>query len=130
MEREEQILRKRRKRRRRKIWLTVILSLLLIIALAALIIWKVFTVQAVVVEGNEHYTDDQIERFVLSDDYSWNSLYVLLKYRFLNVEAVPFVDTMEVSLKDPHTLQVDVYEKGIIGYLYISAIGQNAYFDT
>ena len=86
--------------------------------------------QAVVVEGNEHYTDDQIERFVLSDDYSWNSLYVLLKYRFLNVEAVPFVDTMEVSLKDPHTLQVDVYEKGIIGYLYISAIGQNAYFDT
>ncbi|MCI8490585.1 MAG: FtsQ-type POTRA domain-containing protein [Lachnospiraceae bacterium] len=123
-------MRKRRKRRRRKIWLTVILSLLLIIALAALIIWKVFTVQAVVVEGNEHYTDDQIERFVLSDDYSWNSLYVLLKYRFLNVEAVPFVDTMEVSLKDPHTLQVDVYEKGIIGYLYISAIGQNAYFDT
>lgn len=41
---------------------------------------------------------DQIKNMVLDDDYSWNSLYVDLKYRFVDVGEVPgFVDTMEIS---------------------------------
>ena len=36
---------------------------------------------------------------------------------------------MEVSLADPQTLRIKVYEKGMLGYLYIAAIGENAYFD-
>ena len=41
------------------------------------------------------------------------------------------MDTLEVSLQptSPHELTVEVYEKGILGYLYISSIDQNAYFD-
>lgn len=42
---------------------------------------------------------------------------------------MPFVDTMEVTLDDPHTVHVLVYEKGILGCFYIDAIGQYAYFD-
>ena len=66
---------------------------------------------------------------VLNDEYSWNSLYVDLKYRFVDIGEVPFVDTMEVSLDNPHTVHIKVYEKGMLGYLYINSIGQNAYFD-
>ena len=47
----------------------------------------------------------------------------------LNIGEVPFVDTMEVSLDNPHTVHIKVYEKGMLGYLYINSIGQNAYFD-
>ena len=36
---------------------------------------------------------------------------------------------MEVTLDDPHTVHVLVYEKGILGCFYIDAIGQYAYFD-
>jgi cell division protein FtsQ len=36
---------------------------------------------------------------------------------------------MEISLKDPQTLHITVYEKGIMGYLYIPSISENAYFD-
>ena len=36
---------------------------------------------------------------------------------------------MEITLKDPQTLHIKVYEKGIMGYLYISSIDENAYFD-
>ena len=36
---------------------------------------------------------------------------------------------MEVSLLDPQTVNIKVYEKGMLGYIYISAIGENAYFD-
>ena len=51
--------------------------------------------------GNELYSSTQIENMVLNDEYSWNSLYVDLKYRFVDIREVPFVDTMEVSLDNP-----------------------------
>lgn len=107
----------------------VFLIFVLLLALAALVVWKVFTVENVEVEGNELYSPGQIEQLVLNDEYSWNSLYVLLKYRFVDMGEVPFVDTMEVKLKNPHTVQISVYEKGILGCLYIESIGQYAYFD-
>ena len=105
----------RRRKKRRKIGLYILLILILLFAAGVFIVMNVFTVENVVVEGNELY--------------SWNSLYVDLKYRFVDIGEVPFVDTMEVSLDNPHTVHIKVYEKGMLGYLYINSIGQNAYFD-
>ena len=119
----------RRRKKRRKIGLYILLILILLIAAGVFIVMKVFTVENVVVEGNELYSSTQIENMVLNDEYSWNSLYVDLKYRFVDIGEVPFVDTMEVSLDNPHTVHIKVYEKGMLGYLYINSIGQNAYFD-
>lgn len=119
----------RRRKKRRKIGLYIFLVLLLLIALGVFIVINVFTVEQVVVEGNELYSKEQIENMVLNDEYSWNSLYVDLKYRFVDIGEVPFVDTMEVSLDNPHTVRINVYEKGMLGFLYIDTIGQNAYFD-
>lgn len=109
--------------------LIIFLIFVLLVTFTVLIVWNVFTVKNVEVEGNELYSSEQIEQLVLNDEYSWNSLYVVLKYRFLDTGDVPFVDTMEVSLDGPHTLRVCVYEKGILGSFYIDTIGQNAYFD-
>lgn len=119
----------RKKKKRRRIGLIILLVVALLLAIAALVVWKVFTVKNVVVKGNELYSAERIERMVLDDKYSWNSLYVVLKYRFLDKGNVPFVDTMEVSLDGPHTVQISVYEKGILGCFYIASIRQNAYFD-
>lgn len=119
----------RRRKKRRKIGLYILLILILLIAAGVFIVMNVFTVETVVVEGNELYSSTQIENMVLNDEYSWNSLYVDLKYRFVDIGEVPFVDTMEVSLDNPHTVHIKVYEKGMLGYLYINSIGQNAYFD-
>ena len=119
----------RRRKKRRKIGLYILLILILLIAAGVFIVMNVFTVENVVVEGNELYSSTQIENMVLNDEYSWNSLYVDLKYRFVDNGEVPFVDTMEVSLDNPHTVHIKVYEKGMLGYLYINSIGQNAYFD-
>lgn len=119
----------RRRKKRRKIGLYILLILILLIAAGVFIVMNVFTVENVVVEGNELYSSTQIENMVLNDEYSWNSLYVDLKYRFVDIGEVPFIDTMEVSLDNPHTVHIKVYEKGMLGYLYINSIGQNAYFD-
>ena len=119
----------RKRKKRRKTGLYIFLFLVLLIAVGAFVVTQVFTVKNVVVEGNELYSSKQIENMVLDDEYSWNSLYVYLKYRFVDIGEVPFVDTMEVSLDSPHTVHIKVYEKGMLGYLYIDSIGQNAYFD-
>jgi len=120
---------KRKKKRKLKIFAIIFLILLLLLGIAALIVVKVFTVEKVVVTGNEHYENEMIEQWVLNDEYSWNTLYVYLKYRFQEPEQIPFVDTMEVTMQLPHTIEIQVYEKGIIGYVYLNSLGQNAYFD-
>ncbi|MGN0338409.1 MAG: cell division protein FtsQ/DivIB [Lachnospiraceae bacterium] len=120
----------RQKKRKRNI--LILLALLVLLAgICVLLVTQVFTVKKVNVVGNELYTDEQIEEIVLCDEYSWSTLYVYLKYRFFYTQKLPFVDTMEVGLQPakPHELTVEVYEKGILGYLYISSIDQNAYFD-
>ena len=72
------------------------------LALAVLIIFTVFKVKNVEVEGNKLYDAKVIEKAVLNDEYSWNSLYVFLKYKFVNTSEVP---------------------------LYLSSINKNVYFD-
>lgn len=119
----------RKKKKRRKIGAVVFLVFVLLVAIAVFVVMNVFTVESVVVEGNELYSSEQIQNMVLNDEYSWNSLYVELKYRFIDVGDVPFVDAMEVSLDNPHTVRIAVYEKGILGSFYIDTLGQYAYFD-
>ena len=120
---------KRRKQRFLKNVLIAILVFMILIVISIFVVVNVFVVKNVKVEGNELYDEQLITDTVLNDEYSWNSLYVLLKYTFVDIENVPFIDTMEVSLADPQTLKIKVYEKGMLGYLYIAAIGENAYFD-
>ena len=90
----------RRKKKKRKNILQVILGILIVLALAVLIIFTVFKVKNVEVEGNKLYDAKVIEKAVLNDEYSWNSLYVFLKYKFVNTR-----------------------------YLYLSSINKNVYFD-
>ncbi len=119
----------RRKKKKRKRILIAILIVILLIAAAAAVILNVFVVENVEVEGNVLYEDEAISSVILNDKYSGNSLYVYLKYRLKKPEQLPFVDTMAISLKNPQTLHITVYEKGIMGSIYISSIGENAYFD-
>lgn len=120
---------KRRRQRRMKSLLIALLIFVLILLLSALIVVKVFVVKTVKVEGNKLYNEQLIRETVLNDKYSWNSLYVLLKYTFIDAKEVPFIDTMEIKLNSPSSLTIKVYEKGMLGYLHIPSINQMAYFD-
>lgn len=120
---------KRKRKRRFKKFLLGLLIFIAIVGLAFLAAIKLFVVKNVEVEGNEMYDSSVIQETVLNDEYSWNSLYVYFKYKFTKMKAVPFIDTMKITLKSPTTLHIEVYEKGMLGYLYISGIDENAYFD-
>ena len=120
---------KRKKKKRLKTILLGLLTVICVLAVFFLIALKLFTVKKVVVEGNELYDQQTIEDTVLNDKYSWNSLYVYLKYKIKDTDKVPLIDTMSIGLDSPHTLHISVYEKGMLGYIYIPGIDENAYFD-
>ena len=64
---------------------------------------------------------------VTKGHYGNNSLFLSLKYKDKSVEGVPFVEKMDVSVLDPHTIKIEVYEKALAGY--VEYLEKCMYFD-
>lgn len=86
-----------------------------------------YTVKTVYVEGNEHYTDEEIMERVMKGPLGHNSLYLNFTYRNQEIEDIPFVSAMEVEIVTPDTVRIKVYEKSLAGY--VSYLGRYMYFD-
>lgn len=86
--------------------------------------YKVTTVH---VEGNIHYTNEEITEMVMGDRFGDNSLFLSLKYRDRGIEGVPFVETMDVDIEAKDTIRITVYEKALAGY--VRYLGRYVYFD-
>ena len=117
---------RKRKRKKRIIILVVIAAVVAALVFFALV---VCTVKEVDVEGNVLYDDDTVISTVLDNEYCKNTLYVWLRSKFLGNPEMPFIDDVEISIKLPHTVHITVYEKGTLGFVSVSSMGQNAYFD-
>ena len=86
-----------------------------------------FRVKNIMVEGNVHYTQEEITDLVLTDELSYNSLYLSFKYRNRQIKDIPFIETMSVSVVSPDTIKIIVYEKTVAGYVEYQ--GRFMYFD-
>lgn len=109
--------------------LGVLIASIAIVCLAAiaLVVVFVFRVQNISVEGNMHYTSEEIEAMVLTDRLSYNSLYLSLKYRNKEIRDIPFIETMSVRVDSPDSITIRVYEKSVAGY--VEYMGRYMYFD-
>ena len=101
--------------------------LLLALGGGAVALHSVYTVRTVYVEGNVHYTEDEIMEIVMSGPLGDNSLYLSLKYRDRGIQDIPFVDVMNVSILAPDTIKITVYEKALAGY--VKYLDTYMYFD-
>ena len=110
----------------------VILSVALLLLLSVLIagyeyiIWN-YTVTTVYVEGNVHYTNEEIMEMVMGGRFGHNSLYLSMKYKDKGMEDIPFIQAMDVTIEAKDTIHITVYEKALAGY--VSYLGQYIYFD-
>ncbi|WP_342756304.1 cell division protein FtsQ/DivIB [Kineothrix sedimenti] len=86
-----------------------------------------YTVTTVYVDGNVHYTNEEVMDMVMKGRYGNNSLYLATKYKDKGVEGVPFVEKMDVNILSPNTIRINVYEKAFAGY--VEYLGQYMYFD-
>ena len=87
----------------------------------------VFWVREVTVTGNEYYTKEQIADFVIGDGLKRNTLYLYVRYNYMEHPEIPFIDAFEVKVDSPSSLTIRVYEKNIVGYVHY--LGKNVYFD-
>ena len=107
-----------------------ILAIVLVMAVvlgAGYYIVNTYTVNTVYVDGNVHYTDDEIKAIVMDGPLGNNSLYLSIKYENRGIEGIPFVDVMDVSILAPDTVRITVYEKVLTGY--VKYLGSYLYFD-
>ena len=107
--------------------LLAFLIILIFVCAAILVIKTRFTITSVDITGNEHYSADEIEDYVLNGKYGHNSIYLYLKCRFSGVDEVPFVEKMDVELLSPTEVKIRVYEKAVAGY--VEYLGHYLYFD-
>lgn len=115
------------KRKKAGIILLVFIILAAVVWGAGYYVMKTYTVKQVYVEGNVHYTEEEIKEIVMSGAFGDNSLYLSLKYRNKGVEDVPFVDVMDVKVLAPDTIKIIVYEKVLTGY--VKFMDTYMYFD-
>lgn len=101
--------------------------LILGLLLAGFLAVTLFRIRDVEVTGNSFYSEQEIIDRVITDRYTSNSIYLYLKYRYLDTDEIPFVDKIEVSMKGPGKVKLRVYEKSIVGY--VTYMGANMYFD-
>ena len=105
-------------------WLLIGIAVLLAVFLLLLAV-GIFRVKKVEVTGNSYYSEQEIKELVM--DGHENSLYLLFLYSYLDGKEIPFVDSVELSLKSPGSMKIRVYEKTMIGY--VQYMGANLYFD-
>lgn len=108
--------------------LTAVLSCLLLL-LAGVFFYVIhnYRVTTVHVDGNIHYTNEEIMEMVMGGRFGDNSLLLSLKYRDKGIEGVPFVETMDVDIEAKDTIRITVYEKALAGY--VRYLGRYVYFD-
>lgn len=106
---------------------TIVLAVFIALFAACYYISVNYTVTTVYVEGNVHYTNEEIMGMVMEGRYGHNSLFLSLKYKDKSIEDIPFIEKMDVSVLDPHTVKIEVYEKALAGY--VEYLDRYMYFD-
>lgn len=114
-------------RKRIGIKILIALALIAVILGGVLYISQVYAIENVYVEGNVHYSEEEIKSIVMDGPLGNNSLYLSMKYKNKGVEDIPFVDVMDVSILSPDTIKITVYEKALAGY--VKYLDTYMYFD-
>lgn len=117
------------RKKRKNIVLKILIFLVLVAVLLGISfhLLSYYTVTTVYVEGNLHYSTEEIQDMVMEGPLGHNSLYLSMKYKEKGVEDIPFVDVMDVDILAPDTIKIMVYEKSLAGY--VEFMDTYMYFD-
>lgn len=110
-----------------KINLVILLSVLTVILGIIYFILITCKVDKVIVEGNKHYSAQEIKMMVMNGPYADNSVYLSLKYKNQDIENIPFIEKMNVKVLSKDSIKISVYEKALAGY--VEYLGRYMYFD-
>ncbi len=104
-----------------------LLLLILVLGIPAVLFISTFSVKKLEVIGTQRYTQEQIGGELIQTKLDTNSLYLYLKHQYFTSIRLPFVEKIDVTMKDTHTITVYVYEKMVAGC--VEFMGEYMYFD-
>jgi len=104
-----------KRKKTHRLYAAIVLTLGVVIICLAIVL--LFYVQRIEIKGNQYCSDQEIAAAIQNDKCSINTLYVVAKYAMGKGEIPVSVENMDVKLKNPWTLSVNVKEKQIIGYI-------------
>ena len=117
------------KKRRKRFGIGILIFLMLVATILGVGFYLLshYNITTVYVEGNLHYSTEEIQNMVMEGPLGNNSLYLSFKYKDKGVEDIPFVDVMDVDILAPDTIKITVYEKSLAGY--VEFMDTYMYFD-
>lgn len=124
---DEPRLRWGKRRRGGIIALSILGCVLLAAAGTFFFILQHYHINKVYVEGNTHYTNEEIKQFVTGRRFGDNSLYLSYVYKQEDNQNIPFIEKMDVKVLSPDSIKITVYEKAVAGY--VSYLDHYMYFD-
>lgn len=107
--------------------LKVFMFICMVLIVIILLLFFVCKVRLIKVEGNTHYTKQEIIDKVITNTAEENTIFLYLKHKFIPKEEIPFIEDIEINIVNKNTVQFDVFEKSIVGCL--DYMNENMYFD-
>jgi cell division protein FtsQ len=127
MNEEQKIVRPKFRKNKNKHLQKIILGLLIIIIGFLFFTFNhTFRIRNIDIQGNSHYTKEEIMQLVGLEKYR-NSLLFYISHKNNNFGNIPFVETIDIKLTSINDIQIDVFEKKVIGC--IEFMGMFLYFD-
>ena len=116
MSRNAERARKTRRKKKSKLgyYIYAITILILTIANIGIGMWLLTYVQKIEVKGNVISDESEIISWIKDDPMTVNSIYTLCKYRGDSYQRPIYVESVNVRLKAPWMVQVEVKEKQVI----------------
>ena len=111
-----------------KIRMIIVLSVIVVLLSIYYFLISHYAVRVVTVEGNMHYSAQEIKAMVLNGRWGDNSIYLSLKYKNKEIQNIPFIETMNIEIVSNDTIKITVYEKLLAGY--VEYLGRYMYFDN
>ena len=110
------MIQKERKKRIIKQTAMKAILVIILVCIAMITFLLLFQVRKIEVSGNQYLSRQEIADWVQDDNWSSNSLYVMIRNHLMNHELLPAMEEANVTMKNPWTVKVTIKEKRVAGY--------------
>lgn len=105
----------------------MLLLSLLFLGVGTYLFLNEFHLEKMKVTGNTRYTTEKIKELVKEQYILDNTLFIHWFSRIKPIEGIPFIDKIQISYRNRHEIEVEVYEMAIAGC--VEDMGNYIYFD-
>jgi len=108
---------KRKKKRGTKGLIFNLLMCLMVFLVLLLCTLLLFQTRSIYVTGTRYSSELDVLEWINEDEYAINSLYIWLRYHGKETDLPPAIESVQVALRSPWSVELQVTEKSMVGYI-------------